>query len=229
MSRSVDAWDDEPRRSTTSNASGIGSTSNVRPKAAPVAVKDDWEDDDEEEEDSSLEDKNRQLWEDANNKEHHPMPAVVISRGVSASITTPTLPLNQPPPMRILKRPSASPSPSTTNVSTPTGETLQEREARYQAARERIFGGAQEAGGESTEGKKNPPSKKSGSQSTSPTPSNSSPNSSASTTKVVRNPRGPSNSSSVSVNGFGERKKVVPPNPTAAAVISSTTASTDAS
>ena len=43
--------------------------------------------------------------------------------------------------MRILKRPSPSLSPAaSTNSGSAAGETLKEREARYHAARERIFG-----------------------------------------------------------------------------------------
>jgi hypothetical protein len=156
------------------------------------------------------------------------MPALVISRGASSSVTTPTLPLNQPPPMRILKRPSGSPSPASTSASTPTGETLQEREARYQAARERIFGSGGagvEGASENAENKKDLPPKRSGSQSMSPT-STSTILTATATTKVVRNPRGPSNTSSSGVvagNGFAERKKTVPPTSAAAPNASSTT------
>ena len=67
------------------------------------------------------------------------MPSVIVSRGLSISSISSSLPLNEPPKMRILKRPS----PSTnipTNINNTTEESLQDREARYRAARQRIFG-----------------------------------------------------------------------------------------
>lgn len=80
--------------------------------------------------------------------------------------------------MRILKRPSASTDSSAGSISsqTPT-ETLAEREVRYQAARERIFGASAEkdnrrSGGGGDKGKKG----------VAPTAS----------VNVVRNPTGPS-------------------------------------
>lgn len=79
-----------------------------------------------------------------------PMPEVVISSSSTAS-TIPPPPITAfQTPMRILKRPSASTN-STANSSASqgsSGQTLAEREARYQAARERIFGG--EDGNESS-------------------------------------------------------------------------------
>ncbi len=137
---------------------------------------------------------------DSNSKVHHPMPTLVISRA-SSSVSTPSLPLNQPPPMKILKRPSASATPSSTSTTTPVGETFQEREARYQVARERIFGVSGEQSAESTDPatKVQGSSKKASSSAPSPSP----------TTKVTRNPRGPPNSTSgaVSENGFKGRRK----------------------
>ncbi|KAF8585640.1 hypothetical protein K439DRAFT_1632459 [Ramaria rubella] len=64
---------------------------------------------------------------------------------IQLSTTTSSMGIRLPPaaafeaPLRILKRPSStsqSPSPSTTQ----TQKTFKEREAQYQAARERIFG-----------------------------------------------------------------------------------------
>lgn len=126
------------------------------------------------------------------------MPTLVISRGSFVSVTTPTLPLNQPPTMKILKRPSASPSASSTNSSTPVGETFKEREARYQMARERIFGASSEQPAESTDTTKSQGSHKKANSAVAP-----------SAVKVVRNPRGPPNNKpgSASENGFRARNK----------------------
>jgi hypothetical protein len=67
------------------------------------------------------------------------MPTLLASR--SGSVIPPPAAAFQPA-MRILKRPqSSSPSQSSATFSAPPpAETLQEREARYAAARERIFG-----------------------------------------------------------------------------------------
>ncbi|KJA23854.1 hypothetical protein HYPSUDRAFT_560831 [Hypholoma sublateritium FD-334 SS-4] len=197
--RYTDSWEEEPRQPS------VASSSENRLRAsAPTIVPDDWELDDEEEEEAtgiSLEEKNKQIWEDANLKIHHPMPTLVISRGASTSVSTPSLPLNQPPPMKILKRPSASASPSSTNTSTPVGETFREREARYQVARERIFGVSSEQAADSAD----PATKAQGSSRKANSPA--SPLSPA--TKVVRNPRGPPNTTSGAVpeNGFKGRRK----------------------
>ena len=67
------------------------------------------------------------------------MPCVVMSRGLSVHNTLSSLPLNEPPTMRILKRPSPS-SGIPKDINMTTGESLLDREARYLAARERIFG-----------------------------------------------------------------------------------------
>ncbi|KAF7305559.1 Cytochrome P450 [Mycena chlorophos] len=68
-----------------------------------------------------------------------PMPAVVMAS--SSAPIVPLAPAAFQPQMRILKRsPNATPSPSATPAATPPGESLKEREARYAAARERIFG-----------------------------------------------------------------------------------------
>lgn len=221
----------------------VASSSANRLKAsAPAIVRDDWELDDEEEEEhtgTSLEEKNKQIWEDAcvyvllrgthaiyltccslqdsNSKVHHPMPTLVISRGASTSVSTPSLPLNQPAPMKILKRPSASSTPSSTNSSTPAGETFREREARYQVARERIFGVSSEQAAEGA----NAATKAEGSSKKANSPVSPLPPA----TKVVRNPRGPPNTTSGAVpeNGFKGRRK--PSTPVGEA--SSATSSTD--
>lgn len=124
-------------------------------KSRNVVVRDDWEDDDDDEEDDNPVvdgERNKQIWNEAyvrqfrshlseptcthsNSREFRPMPSVVMSRG---STTSSNLPLNEPPAMRILKRPSPS-SNFPSNINITIGESLQDREARYIAARERIF------------------------------------------------------------------------------------------
>ncbi len=74
----------------------------------------------------------------SNSRESRPMPSVVMSRGSFTQSTSTNLPLNEPPAMRILKRPSPS-SNLPSNINMTIGESLQDREARYVAARERIF------------------------------------------------------------------------------------------
>ena len=119
------------------------------------------------------------------------MPSLVISRGTSStSVALPSLPLNQPPPMRILKRPSPSLSPiPSTNSNSANGETLKEREARYHAARERIFGATLNE--EQNDDKKKPPLTRSP-----PT-----------SVKLVREPRGPDTVGNISdIKAFAEPK-----------------------
>jgi len=139
----------------------------TKAKAVPRNIPDAW-DDEEEEEDSE------KIWESANSKA--PMPELLISRsstGPPSIVSPPTAAIQAP--LRILKRPSSN-SNSSSTVSSMTSasalaKNLAEREASYQAARERIFG--------EVELKK---------PSTPPTPSQTLP-SAAST--VIRNPRGP--------------------------------------
>ncbi|KAL7284559.1 hypothetical protein ACG7TL_001851 [Trametes sanguinea] len=110
-------------------------------------VRDDWDDDDA---DLPDEEDPKKLWEEANARA--PMPQVVIagsSTSNAAALSPPPAALQ--PVMRILKRPSASPSssassPGSSSANDPsTSKSYAEREARYQAARERIFGGSQPA------------------------------------------------------------------------------------
>lgn len=158
---------------------------------------------------------------DRNTKVHHPMPALVISRGSSAASASTSLPLNQPPAMRILKRPSPTVSPNQSSANlTPVGETFQEREARYQAARERIFGVSSSTSSDVQDKTNNSALKKTAS----PTPP---PNQGIS---VVREPRGPSNSTPnpnpenrTDNKGFGERRTKRPPPSTTAPSTTTTT------
>jgi SUZ domain len=91
--------------------------------------------------------------------------------------------------MRILKRPSP-PSSSTApaNSGSAAGETLKEREARYHAARERIFG-ASPNGEQANDDKKKVVA--------------------AASVRLVREPRGP-DGSKLDTKGFGERKATRP-------------------
>lgn len=66
-----------------------------------------------------------------------PMPELVIS---SLNTSPPPPPSILQRPMQILKRPTASNSSPATTSQTGTNESLTQREARYHAARERIFG-----------------------------------------------------------------------------------------
>jgi hypothetical protein len=205
MSIMADIWDDQHTHAAS------GSTS-IKPKkrSKNFVVPEDWELDEEEEEDAgrSVDLPNKQLWEDANAKVHHPMPSLVISRGTSTSVTLPSLPLNQTPQMRILKRPSPSSSSTVpTNSGGAAGETLKEREARYHAARERIFGASPD------EEQDNDDTNKFARKvvESSPLP--------AASVRLVREPRGP-DGNNFDTKGFGERRASRP----SATTISSPTA-----
>ena len=125
------------------------------------------------------------------------MPELVIA----STSTTPSAPVPVQalqPSMRILKRPSASPSPSsppTADAAAP--KSLAEREAQYRAARDRIFGtggtsasaaaGASSSAGASAENGSAAPSTPSASPASSP-PLLQQPSMGA---KPIRHPRGP--------------------------------------
>ncbi|KAJ7141604.1 hypothetical protein C8R46DRAFT_1135366 [Mycena filopes] len=171
----------------------VQSTSARRPPIprTVIPVSDDWEDDDEESEPQNAED-NQRIWENANARA--PMPNLIVSSSSLAAAAPPAAALQ--PKMRILKRPTnsapAAPAPATTG-----GETLKEREVRYQAARDRIFGN--EADGRASPGEK----KVGGGGGLSPV-------------GVARNPRGPISSNadaSTPPKGFGARSANPPPSP----------------
>lgn len=115
------------------------------------------------------------------------MPELVISSSTASTVAPPPVTAFQTP-MRILKRPSASPNSNANSSASQgaSGQTLAEREARYQAARERIFGGDDGSGILSDNG--NEKSKRGGSV---PGPS-----SQAQTGNVLRQPLGPEADSS---------------------------------
>ncbi|THH14731.1 hypothetical protein EW146_g5637 [Bondarzewia mesenterica] len=121
MATAADSWD-------------YPSTSSVSIHRAPTEpVRDAWDDDEEDED-------NEKLWENANTKA--PMPELVIS---PSSTGAPPASLPQAAlqtPIRILKRAgNATSNTSSSNSQSPSSQqqSFAEREARYQAARERIF------------------------------------------------------------------------------------------
>ncbi|KAI0357846.1 hypothetical protein OH77DRAFT_1421970 [Trametes cingulata] len=152
---------------------------------ASTTVRDDWDDDDEDDETGAEDPK--KLWEDANKRA--PMPQVVIansSTSAAAALSPPPAALQ--PTLRILKRPSASGSnstPSSSGSSSPSSsatnadasKSYAEREARYQAARERIFGEAPDT--------TNPP------RSTTSSPRAANGPQAAPAVQIAREPRGP--------------------------------------
>jgi hypothetical protein len=137
-STSADVWDQPSDYSGLSSyPPGAAIKSQRKPQQV---VPDDWDNDEEEEED------NAKVWEDANNKA--PMPELIISPSSTGTSVIPPPPAAFQPTMRILKRPSPSQSASnsTTSLSSQTRNTLAEREAQYQEARNRIFGTTSERG-----------------------------------------------------------------------------------
>jgi hypothetical protein len=120
-----------------------------------------------------------------------PMPQVVIT---SSTVSPPPAALQ--PSIRILKRPSAStPSPPTALAADTQPKSFADREAEYQSARERIFGGSTAAAATASP-RMDPP--------------RSPPPTTATQAKIVRNPRGPDSSSDPSnataAKGFRNRK-----------------------
>ncbi|KIL66066.1 hypothetical protein M378DRAFT_161291 [Amanita muscaria Koide BX008] len=92
------------------------------------------------------------------------MPTIISSSASSVTSVPPPAALQQS--LRILKRPSPSSASPTPGQSTPDASAdLKQREARYQAARDRIFGAD--------------------------SPTQTASNSTQSATRVVREPRGP--------------------------------------
>lgn len=144
-----------------------------------------------------------------NAKAPNPMPAVIMASSSTTSRTVlPSPPGAFQPTMRILKRPTGSNSTPSTPPTSASAETLKEREARYQAARERIFGEDGAARDSSSTSLSSPKGQK---ERKSPTP-----NQSASAAAVVRNPKGPAETldagtgGRTSSRGFGERRTKPP-------------------
>jgi len=109
---SSDSWDQPLNYSRSNNALG-----------RPIITKpipDDWDaDDDDDDED------NQKIWEDANAKA--PMPELVISTSNTTSVVPPPPADILRSPMRILKRPTASPNFSTNFAASQSSDTLAER------------------------------------------------------------------------------------------------------
>jgi hypothetical protein len=84
------------------------------------------------------------------------MPELIISPSSTGTCVVPPPPAAFQPTMRILKRPSPSQSASnsTTSLSLQTRNTLAEREAQYQEARNRIFGTTSERGSDDLESRR---------------------------------------------------------------------------
>jgi len=159
LASTPDSWDDP-----------LPASQSKRPSAPAQAVPDDWDDDDDEEEDP------QKLWETANSKA--PMPQLIIGSSSTTTVVPPP-PAAFQPTLRILKRPSASPGSSTPNTSAATEaqRSYADREAQYQAARERIF----------REGTKSPPGSDAGAKS----PPLSGDSGSSTPVRIIRNPKGP--------------------------------------
>jgi hypothetical protein len=115
-----------------------------------------------------------------------PMPELLISSSSTATTVVSPPALAFQAPMRILKRPSSQNSGSNSTSSQTLPESLAQREARYQAARERIFGGDDGSGSNISDSIGGKSRRGIGSQKGSP---------SLQATHVIRNPIGPSESS----------------------------------
>ncbi|KIY49844.1 hypothetical protein FISHEDRAFT_72469 [Fistulina hepatica ATCC 64428] len=152
-------------------------------RKAAVVIPDDWEDEDDIDDDvEPTRDNNQRIWEAANAKTAAPMPTIVLGASSRGTSSAPPPPDAFKPTMLILRRPtsatpSQSPSPTPTQI-----ETIREKEARYKAARARIFGDNE---GDATAAAK-------------PT-----------TFQITRNPRGPENQEGPQglAKGFAERRK----------------------
>lgn len=182
----TDSWG-EPV-ATTSSSNPL-----IKKKAAPVV--DDWDND----EDLSSSENSQKIWEDANKAK--PMPQIIANNVSSNSSSVPIAAaavLSQPT-MRILKRPTPSKpsSPTPPPVSTPP---LADRQARYEAARQRIF--AEPTSSTPRQGSSSPSSNALGSRS----------NESGPAVRVVREPHGPASSpDATTTRGFVGRRPAKPP------------------
>ncbi|KAJ8082140.1 hypothetical protein PM082_007987 [Marasmius tenuissimus] len=160
------------------------------PKKSNTVIRDDWEDDDDEEE-SPSDERNKEIWEEANTKVPAPMPVLSPSSS-SHSAMSPPPPAAFQPALKILKRPANATTPAGNRTPSPAlSESLKEREARYQEARNRIFNEGD------SETKRSTPT---------PTP-----------TGIARNPHGPTATASSDTHtnegqaGFGKRRTQAPP------------------
>ncbi|KAG8845295.1 hypothetical protein FRB96_002584 [Tulasnella sp. 330] len=151
-------WDDVPTQAQMSKAKD--------------SVPDDWDVEDDGTDVQVRPETSYKLWEEANSQDPQPKVVLASTAGSSTPSQIPDSLLNAP--KMILKRPtSSSPSPSCPPSGSPTQKSIQEREASYQAARERIFGTGTTT--EETSTSRGPAS-----DNATPVPSN-----------VIRPPRGP--------------------------------------
>ncbi|KAJ3753073.1 hypothetical protein EV361DRAFT_89804 [Lentinula raphanica] len=157
-----------------------------RSKAPSEVVRDDWEDDDDEEE--PQEEKNKKIWHKANHEAAAPMPTFIVS---SSNIAPPPPAAALQPAFQILKRPVNNPETTTPfPQQSSTKESLEDREARYEVARNRIFG---VASGSASDTESTLHAKKKD-------------------VVVIRHPRGPDDTystDSVPANGFEKRSKTL--------------------
>ncbi|KAJ1301162.1 hypothetical protein OPQ81_003573 [Rhizoctonia solani] len=113
------------------------------------SVPDDWDNDE------PVEESPKEIWDRANASA--PMPQIQIT---SQSTNLPPVAAIMPS-MRILQRPKSTPaSPSSANQTPTSTKSLQEREADYKAARERIFAGS--GGGSASSSREASPAPKRG-------------------------------------------------------------------
>ncbi|KAL0579181.1 hypothetical protein V5O48_002803 [Marasmius crinis-equi] len=173
-------------------------------KKSNAVVRDDWEDDDDDEEEAPSDEKNKQIWEEAYVPEFcissivlralpfrdtkAPAPMPLFSPSSSRSTTSPPPPAAFQPALKILKRPTNAVTNTESRTPSPaSSETLKEREARYQEARNRIFG---EGSASSTDIEAKKP------------------------TGIARNPHGPDSPANVGEGGqagFAKRRAQAPP------------------
>ncbi|KAJ4489984.1 hypothetical protein J3R30DRAFT_3276927, partial [Lentinula aciculospora] len=97
-------------------------------------VRDNWEEDDDEEE--PQEEQNKKIWQKANHEAAAPMPTFIVA---SSTVASPPPIAALQPMFKILKRP-VNTSEASSLPQSPPKESLEDREARYQLARSRIFG-----------------------------------------------------------------------------------------
>ncbi|KAG8934837.1 hypothetical protein FRC02_009157 [Tulasnella sp. 418] len=117
----------------------------LNPRKKKEHIPEDWDDEDIEEapmDTSTLDTANKIVWDEANSKETVYGIAVASSSSASNTIAAAANAAFSAQPKRvILKRPAGS-SPPTSNPSTESTQqkSLEDRQASYQAAREKIFG-----------------------------------------------------------------------------------------
>lgn len=191
---------------TTDMDDGWGQVHNavtLHAKQKAIPVRGAWDDDDDDDEADQLGETNaKELWEKANSS--IPFPQIMHTSSLSMPVP-PAAALQGP--LRILKRPSATTSSNSLSMPQSNAQTrmsFEEREAQYQAARARIFGGDETTGGVAAADPTNT------SRAPSPAPnqiSNAKPKAKSPPLRsiVVRDPIGPGTSENT--QGFSGRRK----------------------